>query len=378
MMTPAQLKMQRARIALLLEEPFFGSLMLGLKPVEDGPGDVTTTMATDGVKLWWHPKFVNTLSERETGTVLAHEAMHNACLHQLRRGDRDAQAWNVACDHAVNLVLEECNEMARTKGSAEPFPWPECGVLRDTQHVGKSAEEIYVAESGKPDSSGDSPGMGGVLDAPGDEADKQAQEANWKVAMVQAALAAKGCGKLPASLARLVEDQINPQPRWQELLRAFVREAAKDDYAWSKPNYRYSSTGFVLPSLHSRRLGRITVAVDTSGSIDATLLNTFMGEVENICAECRPESVTLIDCDAEVNSIRECDPSDPLPRDFQGGGGTAFEPVMVALENDPPVCLIYLTDLRGSFPDVEPGYPVFWAVHGNDGQAPFGHTVRID
>src|SRR5205085_12109279 len=113
---------------------------------------------------------------------------------------------------------------------------------------GKSAEEIYRAPAeqdpnGESDDNGQ--GMGGVLDAPAtDPASQQAQEAGWKVAMVQAAQAAKQQGNLPAGIARLVNDQLNPPQRWQDILRAFVRQAAKDDYSWTRPNTRYSHTGF--------------------------------------------------------------------------------------------------------------------------------------
>lgn len=401
----AATKIQRAKIGLLLGESFFGNLLLGLKQIEDKPGALTKTMATDGVRLLWHGPFVDKLAEPEVRTVLAHETLHAALLHPLRRGDRDPKQWNVACDHAVNLHLEACNEAARAKGEAEPFPWPKgFEPLKDPAYAGMAAEEIYGAiakkrseegnegdgqgqgqgqgngqDKGDGDGDGDSmgDGLGEVLDAPGDEAQQQEQEANWKVALVQAAQAAKAQGKLPAGMARLVQEQINPPPRWQDLLRAFIRETCKDDYSWVRPNPRYLQSGFILPSLHSQRLGKLAVAIDTSGSVDEPLLNEFLAEVEGIVHECRPEKIVLIDCDAQVNSIREVEPCDPIPRDFAGGGGTSFLPVFEALENDPPVALIYFTDLYGSFPDNEPGYPVLWATK-EDGTAPFGTTIKLN
>ncbi len=382
-------KMQKARIALILQEPFFGALLLNLKSMEDRDGKVCETMATDGKSLWWHTAFVDSLSEREVKTVLAHEVLHCALLHPLRRGTREPKRWNIACDHAVNLQLEDCNEMARGKGKTEPFPWPKLEIFCDTDFAGISAEEIYnrlprdggndengQGTSGK-GSQGDSEGMGGVRDVPGDEAEKKEQEASWKVAMVQAVAAAKMAGNLPAGIKRLVDDTLHPPARWQDILRELVQDRANDDYSWTRPNPRYAHTGFILPSLYSQRLGRIAVAVDTSGSIDEELLNRFLGELEGICAECRPSSVTLIDCDTEVNSVRECDPSDPLPRDFAGGGGTDFRPVFERVAEDPPVCLIYFTDLDGTFPEHEPSFPVFWATYNTGKTAPFGVTVKL-
>jgi predicted metal-dependent peptidase len=383
-------KLQRAKIALVLDEPFFGALLLGLKVVEDKSGTVTKTCATNGESLWWHGPFLDKLSERELKTILAHEALHAALLHPLRRGAQDNGQWNIACDHAVNLHLEDCNAAARAAGKPEPFPWPALDIYKDPQFAGKSAEEIYNAlapqnqtesendqQSGGKGSPSDQQGMGGVLDAPGDEASQQEQEAGWQVALVQAAQAAKQAGQLPAGMARLVQETINPPARWQDLLRAFVRESAKDDYSWTRPNSRYAHTGFILPSLYSQRLGKIAVAIDTSGSIDHDLLNTFLGEVESICSECRPSGITLIDCDTEIGTVRECEPTEPLPRDFAGGGGTDFKPVFERLANDNPVCLIYFTDLEGEFPKSEPAFPTLWASYHTEKSAPFGVTVKL-
>jgi len=396
-MKPSE-RMQKARIALVLDQPFFGALLLGLKQIEDKPGAFTKTMATDGVSLYWHPAFVETLSDRETVTVLAHEALHAALLHPLRRANREMPDWNVACDHAINLHLEDCNQTARTKGQPEPFPWPKLpGICKDPRFAGLSAEEIYGQLAGEkpqdkpgddqpgqngPESPGkgdssDEQGMGGVLDAPGDEAAKQEQEAQWKVGLIQAAQAGKLAGNLPSGIARLVQDTINPPADWRDLLRAFVRTSAKDDYSWTRPNRRYASTGFILPSLFSQRLGRIAVAIDTSGSIDSALLDEFLSQLEAIMHECRPETVTLIDCDTTINSQRDYEPTDTLPREFNGGGGTDFRPVFDALQIDPPVLLIYFTDLEGKFPKEAPAWPTLWATYNMDKQAPFGTTLKL-
>ena len=394
----AQTKIQKARVALVLDEPFFGALLLGLKHVEDKAGQHTKTMATDGISLYWHTSFVESLPIRELVTVLAHEALHAALLHPLRRGAREHRLFNQACDHAVNLHLDDCNSQAKSKGKAEPFPWPKLeGILKDQRFAGLSAEEIYGQLANEKSQGEDQPdqgnqngqnspgngpasddqGMGGVLDAPGDEAQRQEQEAQWKVGLAQAAQAGKMAGNLPAGIARLVQETLNPPARWQDILRQFIREIAKDDYAWNKPNARYLHTGFILPSLHSQRLGRIVVAIDTSGSIDADLLDAFLGEVEGIMHEARPQTVTLIDCDTTINSQKDYESTDQLPRDFSGGGGTDFRPVFEAIESDPPVCLIYFTDLEGKFPKEQPAFPVLWAVYNNDKKAPFGETIKL-
>jgi predicted metal-dependent peptidase len=57
--TPTSLRIQKARTALLLDHPFFGSLLFRLKGRESRS---VKTMATDGVSLYYNPEFVDTLN----------------------------------------------------------------------------------------------------------------------------------------------------------------------------------------------------------------------------------------------------------------------------------------------------------------------------
>src|SRR3989442_9220258 len=165
-------KLERAKIALLWDEPFFGALLLNLTAKEDLAGSVTKTMATDGQSLWWHPRFINALTEPQIKTVLAHEVLHAALLHPLRRQSREMARWNQAADHCINLELESCNQAAANVGKPKPFPWPDMpGILKDPKFAGMSAEEIYGQLQSGPGTNDQ--GMGGVLDGPADPSAQQ-------------------------------------------------------------------------------------------------------------------------------------------------------------------------------------------------------------
>lgn len=118
----------RLRTQLLLQHPFFGQLAMELIPV---PDDSVGTACTDGVKLWYSPKFLFSLPDPEQLGVVAHEVMHPALLHTFRRGGRDNDQWNDAADYAINPLLIDA-------GIHLP-----AGVLYDPQYFGMSAEQIY-------------------------------------------------------------------------------------------------------------------------------------------------------------------------------------------------------------------------------------------
>ena len=102
----ADTKMARARTRLVLDNPFFGSLALGLNIHRD---DSVPTMCTDGRFIKWNGDFVDQHTDKEIIGVVAHEVLHVAFKHMLRRGERDPERWNIACDHAINHIMLDGN-----------------------------------------------------------------------------------------------------------------------------------------------------------------------------------------------------------------------------------------------------------------------------
>jgi predicted metal-dependent peptidase len=126
--TAVAMRIQKARTTLLLDHPFFGTLLFRLKGRETHS---VATMATDGVSLFYNPGFVDTLTTSELVGVLAHEVLHPGLQHHIRRGNRSPFRWNRACDYAINpLVLDA--------GLVLPK-----GILLEERFRGMSAERIY-------------------------------------------------------------------------------------------------------------------------------------------------------------------------------------------------------------------------------------------
>jgi len=374
-----------ARTNLVIDHPFYGVLALQLHVVEDTTGEVQT-MATDGESLFYNSAFVQSLSQPEIMGCVAHEVMHCAMGHQWRREGRDHEKWNHACDYAINpIVLGSANAQS---GFSLKLP---AGVLYDKQYEGQSAEWIYAhlretagkSGSGKPGANGKgkgkpSCGCDGIRDAK--DGAPSAQE--WRVLANEAANAARQAGKLPGALSGFVEQLNEAKIDWRAALRRFVQEyVLHSDYTWKRSAARYISTGNYLPSAFSEQTPPIGVAFDTSGSISDGELTAFVAELQSIIDEVKPEVVYSIQCDAKVTAEHvEYYPEDLLGKvAIHGRGGTRFEPVFDYIEERGlrPACLVYLTDLEGSFPQVEPDYPVIW-VSVNKGTAPFGETIHLN
>jgi predicted metal-dependent peptidase len=150
-------RIQKARTALLLDHPFFGTLLFRLGARARSS---IATMATDGVSLYFNPQFVETLSGAELIGTLAHEVMHPALQHHTRRSGRSPKRWNMACDYAINPMLLDA-------GLTLPK-----GVLCEARFRGMSAEEIYnqlEAEEGQSSQEQDGDAEGKAETADGTE-----------------------------------------------------------------------------------------------------------------------------------------------------------------------------------------------------------------
>lgn len=396
--TSSSLRIQKSRTALVLDHPFFGSLLFRLK---DRPSAAVKTMATDGVSLFWNPAFVETLNAATLAGTLAHEVMHPALHHHLRRSGRNLNKWNIACDYAINPLLLDAG-----------LKLPE-GVLVEDRFRGMSAEQIYNLLDSEEDSGGDSReddhkgsagggadalpaagesgdpsapvtegGIGQVLDAPkagdDDSPSIEQQARDWDVALKQALTVARQAGKVPAGLDRTAEGAASAAVDWRELLRRLWSETIAADYSWMRPNRRHLWTGLYLPGVVRDGVGEVAIAVDCSGSISARQLRLFEAEVRSILEGQRPERVYVLYFDAAVHKVETYEAGQCIALNPVGGGGTAFSPCFEWLDEHgiTPQTMVILTDLYGSFPSSAPSYPVLWASTGRR-QAPFGEVIPM-
>lgn len=416
------LRIERQIVRMVVDHPFFATLILkmNLKASTSVP-----TFCTDGVTLFYNPAFSASLDDQEILTVLAHEVLHPAFGHLWRLGDRDMTKWNMATDYEINNYLVQYNEDESAAGRVAPFKLPK-GALIDAKYNNMVGEEIYPllgeamppqppppggegegepqdgegqGEANTPSNepgkgkgkspSGDQPAPGPGDPTPGDggmgdfmepaEAPGNS-EGEWQNRLVEGHNSAKLQGRGSGNIARIVEKHLKGQQDWRHILRDLLSSAAADDYDEQRPDRRFMEDDIYLPTLYSERVGEFVVAIDTSGSIQDGLLSKFLGEVQYCMDTVRPERITVIDCDAQVNTVEEYTDGDDITSfKPKGGGGTDFKPVFDHARNmtKPPEAIIYFTDGYGDFPKESPDCPVIWVDYGG-AEYPWGEVVRVN
>ena len=399
-----QKMLDKPSVKFILDHTMFAQLFYSMEHIEiedDHPlfqayGQPPTAFS-DGKILGVNRKFFEGLTFGQQISLLAHETLHPALEHQWRIGTRDQQLANIAMDFEVNQILKE-NNFAALPGRF----W-----IQDDKYEGWPFEKIYddllqnatvvqlAPGQGPPGNGNAIQKVGGktfiylsmpdVQECPGNDSEKQEARNRMQSKVVNAAtMAEKMQGNVPAQIRRLIEKIKCPPIPWHEKLERFMQNMSWDDFEWAKPDRQgFWKTGFVTPTLYSERMGCVAIFIDTSGSISARELAEFGYHTNGVRAQTLPEQTILIYCDAAVQEPVEFYPDGmPLTLEGRGGGGTDFRPPFEWLKknNITPDVAIYFTDMCGSFPDKDPGYPVIWVTKSNfdDEKVPFGEILNFE
>ena len=357
----------RAKSMLLVRHAFFASLALNLEYIET---EETETMATDGKTIYYNPAWVATLELIEIMSVIAHEVLHVAFCHHLRRNGRDQDRWNKACDYAINWILV----------ASGVFRLPEGGLF-DEQYKGMTAEQIYnklPTEDEEDDpSAGSDPLVGEVWDATNDdgepltESEKASEEMKAQATVSEAMDAEQrvGIGEVDAAVREALEVNKIDAVAWYEQLAQWVTQYMISRSSFNTPDRRLLHTGHILPAATRDPEFHLVFAWDTSGSLTDELTGMIKAHINNAVQALNPSTVEIIYCDTRVrerNTFCRTTGASPIELDINpvGGGGTRFDPVFkyISDEDIETDCLVYFTDGIGQVNVTEPDYPVLWAT----------------
>ena len=377
---PIDKKLKSAKVKLLLNNAFFGTLAMYLPLTDATDEHWCNTMATDYRRIYYNRKFVEELDVEEVQFVICHEILHVALDHFSRQSHRDAEYWNMACDYAINgmLVTDNIGKMP-TRKFADPNAPTANGKagerigLYDSKYLEWSSEAIYddlltrkvkkkltldvhmsLGNGNQSSSISDIDNDGNVFrggpddgDGKGDDKAKDGaggKAKNGKVPKVsredlarlkdmfrnhvmQAAQNAQMAGQLPGCIRRMLSDLFEPKVNWREMLQQNIQSCLTDDFTWMKPNRRHMYGGIFMPSLKKEETIDIQIAIDMSGSITNEMGTEFLSEIYGIMQSYNDFQIGIVCFDTKSYNYQEFtreNVDDLLTYKLTGGGGTDF------------------------------------------------------
>jgi predicted metal-dependent peptidase len=323
----AKEQLTRARISLLLQQPFWGTLATRLILKDATEEDWCPTAATDGRYFYYNRNFILKLTKPETVFLVAHEVEHCVYDHMSRRGSRKPKLWNAAADFVINWELHEHNigklPDPKTSGVTPCF---------DPKYKGMFAEEVYEKLLDDPNA-----GSFGDFDIhlePGDgkgepmtEEERRMLSDEIRAAVMQAAKAA-GAGNTPAGVRRMLKDLTDPQMDWREILQMRLKSMLKNDFTWMRCSRKAQSAGFYLPGQKDQEKVKAAVSIDCSGSMSDDMLRDLLTEVKGIMEQFTDFDLDVWCFDTRVYNhqrftAENLDDIDTY--EIHGGGGTSFD-----------------------------------------------------
>ena len=330
----------QARDWFLASYPLLGALAASFTVVDDRDTVRSMGIPVAAVNCQLRELYINRDCELDLAGwkfMLAHEFLHAALRHDVRRQDRDPILWNVACDFVVNDWLLEMG-VGTMPGFALHDPafhgMPAEGVYdqlcRDVRfYTGRDPKDLLYGDEGWWDTL-----EGGELDGYYRSAICRGLERHT----------GQGRGLLPAGLVEEIHAVSRPPIPWDvELARWFDGNFAPLERrrSYARPSRRQSAAPD-MPRPGWRREpdpegGRIFgVVLDTSGSMDRPLLAAALGAIASYSRARDVDRVRVVFCDAAPYDQGVMDPEDLAGAvQVRGRGGTRLQPAIALLDRDP-------------------------------------------
>lgn len=361
-------KLFTARLHAARARPYLATALFALHPVES---QRVPTMAVDRHwRCYVSPGFVDRTPVEELAGVWVHEVSHLLRDHH-GRSDRVAREqgltgpgerlrMNIAADCEINDDAFG-DGLVRPEGAVEPVSLglPE-GKLMEEYLPRFSLGPLTLAAAWLDCGSG-ADGLDRGWDLGPDGAHGLSEQERDAVRFLVAEGINGRPGNAPKGWKRWAEEVFHPPQPWRELLGAAVRSAASssgagEDYSYGRPSRRSAGVpGTVLPSLR-RRPPRVSVVIDTSGSVSDAELGSALLEVAAISRAVggRRDLITVVPCDAAARIVHPLCQGEGIP--LMGGGGTdlrsGFAKALRAQSR--PDVIVVLTDGQTPWPSTRP------------------------
>ena len=338
-----RLQEKRERTAVEIKEicecladryPQWAGEIVRLDLCETSTGRVTDN---DGRTIYYNGRLFNDCTDESKKFYLARQILHLKFGHYVRGKGRSRGVWRAAADAVVDCMLKEDGFQVPDK----VFLMPEAS--------GKSAEEYYGILLGRMTDGDDGLSSDEEQSDAGKNKNKKnsGKEQKGRIREIEDS----GLASVIAGLAEMLEPSMQQDFDW------FPGSTIKD--------------GVLRDEFRAYPVSYAEVLLDTSASVDAGLLRTFVKGVKGLLGE---DTVLRVGCfDTRFYGYRDIRTEDDINAlELSGAGGTDFTVAVNAFTGDAENRIIF-TDGYAEMP--EERVDAIWVVYGTNSIHPKGGRV---
>lgn len=388
----------------------------------------TTTVGTDGFSIQFNPRHLIELYQQDLvllNRVYLHMLLHCLLRHPLNREGREEDRWNLACDIAVESILDSidnrCLNLLQSNLREDTY-----ADLKEEMSV-LTAEAIYrwlgqkqnymdqlalIREFRRDDhkfwpdddpknndqqqqqQSGDGEG-----DSNGSDRREELEE-KWKHLSEKTQTNMEtffaGCGDEAGEILQSLVIENRERYDYRQFLKRFVTMREEMRVDMDSFDYAYYTLGLELygdiPLIEpleyreSRKIKDFVIVIDTSDSCSDGVIQRFLEETRTVLSSeelfFEDANLHMIQSDADVQMdtvIHSAKELEQFCGNFQvkGFGGTDFRPAFRYVnhlvdsgELSDLKGLLYFTDGFGAYPERKPDYEVAFVFFEEDYMAP--------
>ncbi|MBQ0146647.1 MAG: metallopeptidase [Lachnospiraceae bacterium] len=387
-----------SRNQLLVNLRFLDRAIAGIRFVSD----LEVTFAADGRNIYYSPWFVLNLYQTEQTVVcrnMLHSILHCVFRHPFVGKEIEKNAWNLACDIAVEAVINELNlpvlscrragaQKALTEVIKEDIP---VMTAERIYHwlLEKKPEDREMIESRVPFTGDDHSAWYGS-GASGRAVDMDVDlEKLWEDISRRMETELEVVLGEENALTQSLRDINRTRHDYTEFLKHFgvhgeIMKLSDEEFDNNYYTYGLELYGNIplIEPLEYRDQNKIrdfVIAIDTSGSVEGEVVQKFVQHTHDILAKQEnfytKVNMYIIQCDDRIRDavcITDKDDFDNYIRDMEikGLGETDFRPVFEYVDEliaerklTDLRGLLYFTDGKGIFPGEKPDYDVAFIIH---------------
>jgi predicted metal-dependent peptidase len=396
-MATAEEKLMAARCRLMSTAPWYGHMALMMdwgEALNSMPGMNMKTMyvTTRSGRIWckWFREFVDGRTVEELYGCIQHEIEHILRLHLTRAmdGSKHQIVWNLATDMCVNgrknkprVGYTHGREYVGPLGPDSekaliwiPEDWPDDETAEfyydKIQKDGNMMKLVNAMAAGTSSI--------GTLDDHGAWAgsDMSPDEMRQLVSDMVHEATNRSMGQVPGHLASVLEALNKPLVSWRELLKRYLgRHVGNRRKTYCRRSRRRDSFG--VPGVSHHAAARVSIVVDTSGSISDDDLKQFFGEIESISYRAK---VCVLQWDHDFQGFEPNYRKGSWRRiEVHGRGGTDMRAPVEWLYERGLIgdCCIMLTDGYCNYTEPKP-FPMITCICAEGGSEPdWGHVIKF-
>ena len=369
---------------------FLSTLLYNFKVIDDSK-EQTISHNLDTQEIHINPDWFTKLTPAQAAGALVEQLYHIGLLHEWRRGNRDTELYQKACDQvARHLVLTSGYELP------PDVPKPE------SQYKNCSTEIVYNymkqeqqrKKNNNNNGNGNGNGNGNIPDPLGHDVNQNSngnQQAQQKMhqtlqqaSAANEAVSGKNYASFGQEFEELFEDITEGKLDWRTILQKWLNDLTQGELSFLRFDRRMIQFEMYFPDkISQNHIRKVALAFDVSGSVTKDQIKYFLDEMKSIRYQLDPEIIDVVSFNHDIVDIFEIKKQDNFDKvKLNIDGGTNLTPVFkyYSKPENKPEFLILFSDLEcAPIPkNKAPKFPVIWICIDNpNAQVHFGKLLHI-